>query len=422
MTIGGIKWNIPLGGYPPAWFVLNDFVGELDHVCDAEGFLIGLGGRGNLCVGPSFLGCVPVPGEFFRISNMMLAHQYPFRFILRGGTPSVLGFPVGNATAVLNFSGHPLGMHTDGWLNIGGIMHGAAGVAVSLTRLALLGQLEGSLQIPDFACARTSYGCRAIKSAVAWAAGTLPVKINGFSATIDGVVTNGGTSFTGAIRGLAEVGPLSLAAQVGIDASGYGLLIGANYENMIDLNPFATVAAQHAAVERGIPLTGAERNVILAVTSATATVPSLSLRTPAGATVTPANVGSFPGVQHLANASEATAAFVVAAPAAGCVLWCDASVPATAAVDGEVTLAASPTLDGCSAQASYDWDFGDGSPHSAEVGPHHAWTVDGVYDWLVTVSADGTSCVSSGTITVGLGARRPVRRQLTGRPPQSVAP
>ena len=752
VTIGGIKWNIPLGGYPPAWFVLNDFVGELDHVCDAEGFLIGLGGRGNLCVGPSFLGCVPVPGEFFRISDMMLAFQFPGRFILRGGTPSVLGYPVGSARAVLNFGDYPLGMHTDGWMNVAGILQGSAGVGVSLTRLALLGQLDGSLQIPDFKCARTSYGCRAIKSAVAWAAGSLPRKINGVSSTIDGQVIAGGTQFSGAFRGMANVGPLSLAFQVGVDASGYGLLLGTNYSNMIDLNPFTTIAAAGAAVERGIPLTGAERNVILGATSATATMPSLALRTPAGAAITPANAGSFPGVHYLANAPEATAAFVVAAPAAGtwtmsvdnltsdqvtftalapqpppavtitsatqagetvnltarvsparsatavtflvssapsggviepigeplpatsgtvsaswstaeltsgayylgaraddgmnppvtaffaqplvidrgtlapptgltgtrdgaavtlawtpsasaaaagttvlytdrpalpgypladsgttsagitiggldpakeyafvavaydadgnqsvpsapwttaaaapptgwalppgtaigdiadagamrqyfvrvpagatsltiatsgasadlalylrrnaaptaaafdyramtaawdeslavtpssapvalaagdwyvgvsaaaaatytvtasvgepagCALWCDASVPATAAVDAEVTLTATPAVDGCGTPPSFDWDFGDGSPHSTEAGPRHAWTVDGVYTWLVTVSADGRSCVSSGTVTVGLGARRPVRRQLPGRPAQSAAP
>jgi PKD repeat protein len=752
VTIGGIKWNIPLGGYPPAWFVLNDFVGELDHVCDAEGFLIGLGGRGNLCVGPSFTGCVAVPGEFFRISDMMLAYQFPFRFILRGGTPQVLGYPVASARAVFNFGGHPLGMHVDGWMNVAGILQGSAGVGVSLTRLALLGQLDGSFQIPDFTCARTSYACRAIKSAVAWAAGGLPRKLSGVSATIDGDVEPAKMAINGAFRGMTSVGPLSLAFQVSVDESGAGLLLGTNYSNLIDLNPLTTVAALGAAAERGVPLAAGQRDVILGATSATATVPSLSLRTPAGATITPANAGSFPGVQHIANAPEATAAFLVAAPAAGtwtmsvdnltsdqvtftalapqappavtvtsatqagetvnltarvsparsatavtflvssapsggviepigeplpatsgtvsaswstaeltsgayylgaraddgmnppvtaffaqplvidrgtlapptgltgtrdgaavtltwtpsasaaaagttvlytdrpalpgypladsgttsagitiggldpakeyafvavaydaegnqsvpsapwttaaaapptgwalppgtaigdiadagamrqyfvrvpagatsltiatsgasadlalylrrnaaptaaafdyramtaawdeslavtpssapvalaagdwyvgvsaaaaatytvtasvgepagCALWCDASVPATAAVDAEVTLTATPAVDGCGTAPSFDWDFGDGSPHSSAAGPHHSWTVDGVYSWLVTVSAGGRSCVSSGTITVGLGARRPVRRQLPGRPPQPAAP
>jgi len=86
---------------------------------------------------------------------------------------------------------------------------------------------------------------------------------------------------------------------------------------------------------------------------------------------------------------------------ATCALWCDAVAPAVAGVGAEVTLEASPQLAGCSGQAGYDWDFGDGSPHAGGSTAAHAWDADGVYTWVLTVTADGRSCVTSGTIVVG---------------------
>lgn len=318
LTIGGIKWNIPLGGYPPAWFVLNDFVGELDHVCDEEGFLIGLGGRGNLCLGPSFATCAAVPGEFFRISDMMLAYQHPFRFILRGGTPQVLGYPMGNAKGVMNFGGPPYGLHVDGALSVANVLQGAAGVGLSLTRLSLLGQVAGSLEVPDFSCQPTSYACRVVKAAVAQTAGGLPARLSNVTADIDGTIAAGSMLFTGGFRGMAAVGPLSLAFQIAIDTTGAAVLFGTNYSNLIGVGtPAPSAAALGAAAERTVTLPAATENVLFGAASTSGALPALSLRTPGGAVVTPANAGTFTGVRHVADAAGGTAAFLVESAAAG---------------------------------------------------------------------------------------------------------
>lgn len=58
----------------------------------------------------------------------------------------------------------------------------------------------------------------------------------------------------------------------------------------------------------------------------------------------------------------------------------------------------------CSAdpQTIYDWSFGDGSQHSFEQSPSHAYAGVGTYSWSLTVSRPGDlPCVRRGTIVVG---------------------
>ena len=45
-------------------------------------------------------------------------------------------------------------------------------------------------------------------------------------------------------------------------------------------------------------------------------------------------------------------------------------------------------------QPTYNWDFGDGSPHSAEANPSHTYTQPGDYTASVTVTASGGATAS----------------------------
>ena len=84
-----------------------------------------------------------------------------------------------------------------------------------------------------------------------------------------------------------------------------------------------------------------------------------------------------------------------------CTLACSATAPTTAQQDELVAFAATATPSSlCTGSVSYDWTFGDGSPHSSEQNPSHTYTAAGPFSWTMTASVSGASCPRGGTITV----------------------
>ena len=49
---------------------------------------------------------------------------------------------------------------------------------------------------------------------------------------------------------------------------------------------------------------------------------------------------------------------------------------------------------------SWDWDFGDGSPHGTASAPSHAYAQAGTYTWRAEASTDGLTCAETGVIQV----------------------
>lgn len=88
---------------------------------------------------------------------------------------------------------------------------------------------------------------------------------------------------------------------------------------------------------------------------------------------------------------------------ASCTVACDATVPSTAIAGSAVYLAGSATLTGCVGSATYDWDFGDFTTHGTSQNVTHTYPSAGSYPWTLVVTADGTSCTRTGTITVSGG-------------------
>jgi PKD repeat protein len=65
-----------------------------------------------------------------------------------------------------------------------------------------------------------------------------------------------------------------------------------------------------------------------------------------------------------------------------------------------VSFAGSGTVSGgCGGAVTCDWDFGDGTAHSSELSPSHAYTTAGTYTWTVTVNVGGATCSKTGTVT-----------------------
>ncbi len=83
-----------------------------------------------------------------------------------------------------------------------------------------------------------------------------------------------------------------------------------------------------------------------------------------------------------------------------CTVACSATVPATAAAGSAVALQASATLTGCPGGASFDWNYGDGSPHGSTGNPTHTYARAGNYNWTLQVSSGGAICTRTGTIVI----------------------
>lgn len=85
-----------------------------------------------------------------------------------------------------------------------------------------------------------------------------------------------------------------------------------------------------------------------------------------------------------------------------CRLTCAAVVPARAAPGDSVSFQGTAIFnpDGCAAPL-FDWDFGDGTAHSGQQNPSHAYAVQGSYGWRLSVSGSGVApCVRTGFIAI----------------------
>jgi len=78
-----------------------------------------------------------------------------------------------------------------------------------------------------------------------------------------------------------------------------------------------------------------------------------------------------------------------------------AQVPPSYPAGWPVALAVVPTLTNTAATPTFDWDFGDGTPHGNGQFPAHAYVTPGSYNWTVTVHVAGALATANGTIVIG---------------------
>jgi PKD repeat protein len=82
-----------------------------------------------------------------------------------------------------------------------------------------------------------------------------------------------------------------------------------------------------------------------------------------------------------------------------CTIVCAATVPATGAILDPIPFAADPVFTGCTQPATYQWNFGDGSSAAGQ-NAAHAYLSPGTYQWAVTVTTEGFTCIKAGTIAI----------------------
>lgn len=77
-----------------------------------------------------------------------------------------------------------------------------------------------------------------------------------------------------------------------------------------------------------------------------------------------------------------------------------ANVPANWPADWPVPFSALAAPSNVVATVTYDWDFGDGSPHGAGPAPAHSYVVPGTYAWTLVARAATAESIVSGSIQI----------------------
>jgi PKD repeat protein len=106
---------------------------------------------------------------------------------------------------------------------------------------------------------------------------------------------------------------------------------------------------------------------------------------------------TFAAWDGLIDSNLATVALTVTAPA--CTLSLSANAPPAARTGEPVGFHSTATGAGCGSIA-YDWDFGDGSPHSTEVAPVHTFAAAGTFHWTVVVRSGAATASADGNIEI----------------------
>jgi PKD repeat protein len=78
-----------------------------------------------------------------------------------------------------------------------------------------------------------------------------------------------------------------------------------------------------------------------------------------------------------------------------------------------VSFAATAGTGACSATPAYDWDFGDGSAHSALQNPTHTYATAGPRTWTLTVTAEAATCSQSQAISIVVPPAVTAMKKLT---------
>ena len=90
---------------------------------------------------------------------------------------------------------------------------------------------------------------------------------------------------------------------------------------------------------------------------------------------------------------------VAAAGGGTCTVNCSASVDVSGEVGSPASFSGDAVLNDCAGTSTYEWDFGDGGGGSG-ADTSHSYDAPGSYGWSLTVTADGVSCTSKGTIEI----------------------
>lgn len=301
LDIMGNIVEFPLG---TSGLSVRQLVETIDNICDLPHFLILF--MGNLKI-------LGVPPQLIDIQEMGGGYEAPYKLVLRGGTARFLGYPVGALRGAISFKPGSAGINSMGWVNLAGIYQANVRHFLSVSKVTISGGASGTLQIPNFSCSWVNVPCRTMKAAITSVV-SLPLALN--AQEMDVFLSAEHWEPQGMFRGMQTIGPLSLAIVLQYGGGEFDLLLGPNYADV-----FGAVAskADPLAADRSVTLTAPQPQALFSVAAnaESAPLPDITLRNPQGTTITPSNVGSFPGVHYVGDDGLKVALFRLDEAAAG---------------------------------------------------------------------------------------------------------
>jgi len=286
---------------------------DLGDICSPEQLAILLG---TVQLHPE-----PQPNDYFVLTNLVLDYQRPSNFGFASvGTNQLIGIPYGNATdrTYGEISLKPATIKT---------YNDAFGFTTKFDSADLLGRLSATYQASDrkiagkwaavlnlkkVSCDQSDPQCKVLRTIVGSLV-SLPCLTPSAVYDLEGQ-RGQGSSWYGVMAGKMTIGPLTIPTLITIQGSDRLLnwVMG-----KLDLDPAKTSGgAGPVAAERSVTLPAPRDQVCFAVVGNT-TLPAIYLRNPAGQTITPASVGSFPGISYAFSNEDLTALFRVDTAAAG---------------------------------------------------------------------------------------------------------
>ena len=298
----GLPAGIPLGqsGLEITGFTLN-----VDNICQYASFHIFVGGD---------LGIVGVPSEVVALQQMGLGYQVPFTLEIEGGNTTFLGFPISSVSGQITV--WPPAVSVEGNQNLAGVYTTHIAMSLDVGALLISGSASGSFQIPDWSCCWNCWTCKVIRGTLRRTVG-LPKVFLGVDSNISLGKIPPNYNWGGDVRGMVTAAGLSMAVALRYESGSLHVLVGTNFNNLMQIFERQTNILGPLAVEKSITLPSEQPVVLFGVGSAAGTLPSIYLTDPQGQKITPANASSFPGVQYIEDAAAAVALFQVQPAAPG---------------------------------------------------------------------------------------------------------
>lgn len=285
---------------------ITGFTLKVDNICHMAHFYIFVGGD---------LGIVGVPSEIVALQQMGLGYQAPYTLEIQGGTTTFLGFPISSVSGQITAS--PPSVSVAGYQNLAGVYTTNISMSLDVGALLISGSASGAFQIPNWGCCWDCWTCKSIRATVSLALGGLPFVMAGVNTSISlGQIPPSG-NWGGDLRGRVTIAGMSVAVALRYESGGLHVLVGTNYNDLFQIFLSKSRVLGPLAVEKSITLATSQSVVLFGVGSASGTLPSITLVNPRGQTITPANAGSFPGVQYIQDAEAAVALFKVLSASAG---------------------------------------------------------------------------------------------------------
>jgi PKD repeat protein len=100
------------------------------------------------------------------------------------------------------------------------------------------------------------------------------------------------------------------------------------------------------------------------------------------------------------STESATGTVTLAVNPGACSVTASALAPMAAFPNAPVPFRGAATLSACTGALTYDWDFGDGSPHGSGTNVAHVYALARDYDWSLVVTGGGATERLTGTVTV----------------------